>query len=460
MTLVLEQMGCLITGLLPTALKGVSSIGIETGLGGPNNECASLTAQTNGLFIGGNASSGLGFWDATPTIQPTATTDLKTAMSLIGLCASSTTRPINVDGGILGIGATSDVILTGNFASDANWTKGSGWTIAGGVGVATGAISTDLSQTVAPCKTGRTYKVTFTVATVTAGTITPTIGTQAGTARSIVGTYTENITANGTGFKFATAGFTGTIDNVSAYEIDVPIKWNTTYLAGGSGMWSTAPSKADANYLSKCYEFEEDFIVPFRLGAADDMQTLYTVEAGAGAATETFSTTEVGGVLVITNDAADNDADQIVWSNRLFKLAAGKTLWWECRAKLSDATQSDLFLGLIAPEDMTAVADNMPQDGVGFLKDDGDTQIDYVSSKDGANDAQTNKGTMDTSYHTYGLLIDGVTSVTPYLDGVALTALATTFCDDELLAPTVMVRNGEAVAKILSVDYIRCVQLR
>lgn len=109
-------------------------------------------------------------------------------------------------------------ILNGTFAADTDWTKGSGWTIEGGVAVATGAISTDLSQTVAPLISGNTYKVTYTV-TVSAGSVAAICGTASGKPRRESGTYTEEIVANGTGFKFTGSGFTGTIDDVTVEGI-------------------------------------------------------------------------------------------------------------------------------------------------------------------------------------------------------------------------------------------------
>lgn len=109
--------------------------------------------------------------------------------------------------------AAEEVALNRRFDEDASWTKGAGWTIGSGVATATGAISTNLSQT-GILDSSSVYLVTFTM-TRSAGSITPTLGTQAGTTRSTTGTFTEEITANGADLKFVASGFTGTIDNVS-----------------------------------------------------------------------------------------------------------------------------------------------------------------------------------------------------------------------------------------------------
>ena len=107
-----------------------------------------------------------------------------------------------------------DLITNGAFAADTDWTKGAGWSI--GSGVATGATaSTDLEQTVSIAP-GLTYELVFTM-TVSAGTVTPKIGGNSGTARSTAATFTETITAGGANslIEFTGAGFSGTIDDVT-----------------------------------------------------------------------------------------------------------------------------------------------------------------------------------------------------------------------------------------------------
>ncbi len=169
-----------------------------------------------------------------------------------------------------------------------------------------------------------------------------------------------------------------------------------------------------------------------------------------------------GGTLLLTNTAVDDNAQQIAGRSEAFKLAAGKTLWFEARVKISDATESDLIVGLVADgEDMTGVADNRFADGIGFFKADGATALQFGASKDGTDTgANTNVGTVTTGWHVIGFRVDGLTSATPYFDGVAGTPISATFCDDEALCPIAMVRNGAAAAKTLEVDYVKVVQLR
>lgn len=111
---------------------------------------------------------------------------------------------------------SQQVVPNNRFEDATGWTLGAGWTIASGIATATGAISTALTYA-GVLTNAKTYLITFTI-TRSAGTITPTFGTTAGTTRSATGTYTEEVVANNVNFLFATSGFTGTVDNISIVE--------------------------------------------------------------------------------------------------------------------------------------------------------------------------------------------------------------------------------------------------
>lgn len=97
------------------------------------------------------------------------------------------------------------------------WVLGTGWTTDGSTAIATGAISTAISQTtnpIYPLVLGQPYLVTYTI-TRAAGSITPSLGGTAGTAVSTSSTVQEVIVAGSTqAISFGTSGFTGTLDNV------------------------------------------------------------------------------------------------------------------------------------------------------------------------------------------------------------------------------------------------------
>ena len=110
--------------------------------------------------------------------------------------------------------------FTGNIdnVTVSGWILATGWTTDGSTAIATGAISTALSQTANityPLVEGQAYLATFT-ATRSAGSVTLSVGGTAGTARSSSATFAEVFIAGSTqAISFGTTGFTGTIDNVT-----------------------------------------------------------------------------------------------------------------------------------------------------------------------------------------------------------------------------------------------------
>jgi hypothetical protein len=186
--------------------------------------------------------------------------------------------------------------------------------------------------------------------------------------------------------------------------------------------------------------------------------TITTTEAGAGDATEAISNA-TNGVLLITNDAADNDADFFQFAKETWKFVSGKRLFFEVRFKTSDATQSDLVFGL-------QITDTSPlavTDGIYFRKDDGDANIDFVVVKDSTATTQTAATTLsDDTWTTLTFHYDGSGSdIEIFKDGVSIGAsVLTNVPDDEELTISFGIQNGEAVAKTLSIDYIHVLQER
>jgi hypothetical protein len=214
----------------------------------------------------------------------------------------------------------------------------------------------------------------------------------------------------------------------------------------------TNSSKASAmNMLpvldpTKVHMFFDDFD---RYVAAD--WTITTTEGGASDATEALADAD-GGVLTITNDAADNDNDFFQKVGESFKLESGKKAWFKSRFKVSDATQSDFVMGL-------QITDTSPlavSDGIYFRKDDGDALLDFVVMKDSSATTATGVHTVvDDTYLVVGFYYNGVDAIEYYIDDVKIgTSVTTNHPDDTELTISFGIQNGEAAAKVMSVDYI------
>jgi len=158
-----------------------------------------------------------------------------------------------------------------------------------------------------------------------------------------------------------------------------------------------------------------------------------------------------GGLLLLTNTAADNDLVSLQKVGESFRFASGKELFFEARFKVSDATQSDLVVGL-------QITDTSPldvSDGVFFIKADASTTVSLVVEKNGTA-TTTSVGTMaDNTFISLGFYYDGASAIQYSVNGSVLgTSVTTNLPDDEDLTVTFAIQNGEAVAKTMTVDYI------
>jgi hypothetical protein len=109
--------------------------------------------------------------------------------------------------------------------TNGTFTVGSGWTLTGNWALDGGTLNgtTDSGNVTqdAGLVVGRTYRITYTITKVSAGSVAILCGTgTTGTSRSTAGTFTEDLVcATDTTFGFDGTGFTGSIDNVSAVDI-------------------------------------------------------------------------------------------------------------------------------------------------------------------------------------------------------------------------------------------------
>jgi|TARA_R100000030_G_C3223454_1_gene116495 hypothetical protein len=215
----------------------------------------------------------------------------------------------------------------------------------------------------------------------------------------------------------------------------------TNVSASGSGGLLKQPSR------HKYHEYFNDFDTYL----ASDW-TITTTEAGTGSATEALADGD-GGILLLTNAAGDNDLDFLQLVKEGFKYEAGKQIAFYGRFKVSDATQSDVVIGL-------QVTDTTPldvSDGIFFLKSDASTTMSFIVEKDGtqstldlpnalADDTFVSVGFVynpkDQKFHVYQNNV------------LAGTVVNTNAPDDEELCVSFGIQNGEAAAKSMSIDYV------
>lgn len=198
------------------------------------------------------------------------------------------------------------------------------------------------------------------------------------------------------------------------------------------------------------------FFDDFNTFAAGDW-TITTTEAGGGSASEALAD-GVGGRLLITNDAADNDHDFFQLVKEGFKFQSGKRMWFEICFQTNDATETDIVAGL-------QITDTTPlavTDGVYFLKSDGAATADFMVTKDSTSTTASAVATLaDATDITLGFYYDGASTISYYVDKVRGGTVATTnMPDDEELTVSFGIQNGAAAAKTLNVDYVFAAQER
>ncbi|UXN73379.1 hypothetical protein N8D56_21265 [Devosia sp. A8/3-2] len=199
------------------------------------------------------------------------------------------------------------------------------------------------------------------------------------------------------------------------------------------------------------YEFFADFTNTAEYVAGD----WTTTNAGSGTvAINTGSAAgAAGGQLVLTGGAADDALLAVQNKLECFKFVAGKKLYFSARFKLNDVTQSDIAIGL-------QVTDTTPlavADGLFFRKDDGDAFLDFVASKNSSETQKTAVATLvNDTFVKVAFYYDGADSAV-YVDDNAVGRVTplTNVVDDEELCISFAVQNGEAVSKVMTIDYVR-----
>ena len=186
--------------------------------------------------------------------------------------------------------------------------------------------------------------------------------------------------------------------------------------------------------------------------------TITTTEGGSGNASEALGDGD-GGLLVITNDDADDDNDFLQLVKEGFKYEASKQLAFKALFKTSDADASDVVMGLqltdTTPLDVT--------DGIFFLLTDGSTTLQFIVEKDGTQSTLDLSTAMaDDTFMSVGFVYTPADQkFHVYQNNVEVgTVVNTNAPDDEELTVSFGIQNGAAASKVLTVDYVTAMKER
>jgi hypothetical protein len=203
---------------------------------------------------------------------------------------------------------------------------------------------------------------------------------------------------------------------------------------------------------------------PTKVHVSFDDFSSYT--AGDWVVTETGSgsralTAGNGGLLLITNAAADNDNNQFQRVKEHVLMSATKRAWFKTRLKMSDATQTDFAVGLMALDTdvFSSTGGDGVTDGIFFYKDDGVATLDFYVQKNtttGQNTSAAVTTLADDTFVTLGWYFDANGTCQVFVNDVQIVTLdaSATFLPDANLSMSFAIKNGEAVAKTMTVDYV------
>jgi len=190
--------------------------------------------------------------------------------------------------------------------------------------------------------------------------------------------------------------------------------------------------------------------------------TLTVTEVGTGTSTVVNSTTE-GQIFLVTTAANEYDGVNLQLKGEQFKLKSTNELYFGCKLQVSDATQSDLFIGL-AETDTTLLATGTAHaialggDGVFISKLDGSTTLAGKVYLDGAETATANYGTaLANNTDIYVDIYWNGETVQIYIDNTLVTSSAASLPDGDLTI-SFNYRAGEAVAKTAIIKELKCIQ--
>lgn len=168
-------------------------------------------------------------------------------------------------------------------------------------------------------------------------------------------------------------------------------------------------------------------------------------------ATEAIAADVVGGALLLTNTAADNDVVQLQSAEEWYKMAVGKRSWYEIKFKVSNATQCDIYVGF-GTTDTSIVAGTT--DFVGFTKADDSTTFQSITELAASATTNTLLTLADDTYVTVGFYWDGISRVYFYNNRSLVNTHTATLPTTNGLAMTACLQNGNGVARTMTIDYI------
>ena len=195
----------------------------------------------------------------------------------------------------------------------------------------------------------------------------------------------------------------------------------------------------------------------------DDENKWVLTQATAG--TVALDAAAKGGVLLLDcNSTTNNQGVQIQLGGAAgaasFIASAASKIYFEARVKIADigSTTCQMFVGLaVVDTSVFASAANSTANHIGFEAIN-TTAMGIHSEKAGSRSSTASVHTVvDDDYVKLGFVVDGLTKITPYVNGVAQTAI-TTNIPIVAMTPSFVCHSSGTTDPILHVDWVACYQ--
>ena len=341
-----------------------------------------LAACTNNVEKRSNAGfeTDLSGWSAGPSFDDSTFNDTSGAVATWPLDDATSTqsfsRVVNP-----AVATGRDIVLNGGFDTDTIWTKGTGWTVAGGVAHSDGTGNqASVSQATSGITVGKAYQATFTVSNYVSGSIRAVVGgTGNGTFRSANGTYTENIIASGVLSIFlqqnttANGSFVGDIDNVSVTQLNIPAYNATPSQLLADGDMETAGTSAWTALNSAT--LSKQTTSPH--GGSQVLRVTYNGVANAGTSQNAVETNTIYRITGYVR--SDGTAMPVIIRGATLFVGTTSTSWQPFDLVFNSGGGNDVILrnntssGYVEFDDVVVSLDNYVRSGE--LLQDGDMEI-------------------------------------------------------------------------------------
>ena len=168
-------------------------------------------------------------------------------------------------------------------------------------------------------------------------------------------------------------------------------------------------------------------------------------------------------IFLVTTGSTEFDGDNMQRLGSRFKLEAGKPVYFGAKLTVSDATQSDLLVGLCGVDTTLTAASSshaiaVSAGGAFFSKLDGVTSGYFKTYTTGTEANSAVAFTLDTSAHWYEFYWDGY-KLYGYFDGSLIATFGSGVTTD-VLTPSICFRTGAAAAKTCTVHEMVAIAVR